>query len=211
MQSLNAIILTPPASSDLTTLAVVREELGLTDHANDSKITRWIHDASAQVVDFLGRDLALQTVEETFFVPLHQRERLSHRLLLKYWPAITVTSIVIDGIAWDSSFYIVRKPQGEIVNLDMFGRPAPWRGYQVVVTYTSGYSQADMPRAIERATVLLLRGWYAARSRDPALRSESVAGIVTQQWFDPNAGQGGYGGMPPEPAALLQPFCERFI
>lgn len=211
MQSTSQEVVVPPASRDLTTLDVLREELEITDHKSDARLARWIHDASEQVVDFLGRDLAEQTTLETFFQATTFHTRVAHRLLLRQWPVTAVNSIVIDGISWDPSFYLVRKPQGEVVNLDMYGRPSVWRGYRIEVNYTAGFELIGaLPRAIERATLLLLRSWFAARSRDPSLRSESVAGIVTQTWFDPTAVRAG-AAMPPEAAALLEPFKERFI
>ena len=104
MISTNLTVIDPPVSLDLTTLDVLREELGLSDHKSDSRLARWIHDASAQVVDYLGRDLAQQTVSEVFYMPRHG-ERVSHKLVLKNWPVVSVTSIAIDGIAWDPDFY----------------------------------------------------------------------------------------------------------
>lgn len=211
MISSNITVVTPPVSFDLTTLDVVRDELEVTDHRHDPRLTRWIHDASAQVCDYLGRDLAEQTVQETFFMPLHGWERASDRLLLRSWPVTSVTSIAVDGIGWAAESYLIRKAEGEIINLDQFGRRSPWRGFRADVVYTHGFGLiGDLPRAIERATLLLLRAWFAARSRDPALRSESVAGIVTQQWFDA-ATVAANSGMPPEACALLDPYKERLI
>ncbi len=75
----------------------------------------------------------------------------------------------------------------------------------MIVIYTAGYvSIAALPRPIEAACLGLVRHRWAARDRDPMLRSLAIPGVVTEQYWVGATGDDG--AMPPEIAALLDPF-----
>jgi hypothetical protein len=74
-----------------------------------------------------------------------------------------------------------------------------------VLQYTGGYTLPDAPQPtlpddITRAVLLLVKAAYFARTRDPAIRSESVEGAGSFGYFS-----GAASDMPPEVEGLLRP------
>ena len=54
-------LITGPRTSDLTTLETVKRELKVTGHDDDELLARYIREASNDVVNWIGRPLALVT------------------------------------------------------------------------------------------------------------------------------------------------------
>lgn len=90
-----------PSSTALTTLPVLKEELGIpkTDTDEDVRLVRLITRASREVERVIDRQLALAEVVETLPGTTRLRLPLSRR------PVASVLSVTLDGIAVDSTQY----------------------------------------------------------------------------------------------------------
>jgi hypothetical protein len=156
------------------------------------------------VVDYLGRPLTLETVFETFRPPggtfrgggFPNHPRDANMLRLSRYPVTSVASVVIDGTS---------------LGLGPVGTRAGWYGAVIAVTYVAGYSLPDdLPRPIGQACLLLLRHRWMTGDRDPTIRAENVSGVIdTQYWVGGMPGENA--AMPPEAAALLNPYRELRI
>ncbi len=192
-------VLIPASSRALTTLATVKDEIGITDDAADARLLRWIDEASERIETYLGRVLASETVRETF--------RLTGApgcLGLARRPVTAIASIEVDGVTLASDQYEIDATAG-LLHPISGGRRVWWCGCTVIITYTAGYVSVEaLPRPIETACIGLLRHRWAARDRDPMLRSLAIPGVATEQYWVGATGDDG--AMPPEIAALLDPF-----
>jgi len=192
-------ILTPASSRALTTLVTVKDEIDITDDAADARLLRWIDEASERIETYLGRVLAAETVRETF--------RLTGApgcLRLTRRPMTTIASIDVDGVTLARDQYEVDATAGLLYAISGEQR-ARWFACTVTVTYTAGYASVEvLPRPIETACLGLVRHRWAARDRDPMLRSLAIPGVATEQYWV--GATGDQGDMPPEIAALLDPF-----
>ena len=99
-------VLTPASSRALTTLATVKDEIGITDDAADARLQRWIDEASERIETYLGRVLTAETVRETF--------RLTGApgcLGLARRPVTAIVSIDVDSVTLASDQYEVGAEQ----------------------------------------------------------------------------------------------------
>lgn len=199
-------VLTPASSRALTTLAAVRDEIDAGADDTDARLTRWIAEESARIEARLGRVLVSEDVRETF--------RLDHRdrwhanppdhLRLTRRPVTAIASAVVDGAILDPDRFETDAEAGLVFRL-RGSRREPWCGRMIEVTYTGGYpSIGALPRPIEAACLGLIRHRWAARGRDPMLRSLAIPGVATEQYWVGSTGE--EGDMPPEIAALLEPY-----
>jgi hypothetical protein len=194
-------VVSPATTADLTLLATAREELGIADGESDVMLARWIHEASAQVADYLHRDLAQETLKETF-----RSSRASvwgHLLILQRRPIDSVSSVTEDGETVDPAEYTIDQEAGMLRRLSSGGDIRQWRGETIVATYVAGYDLiGDLSRSVEQACLIILRHRWAARRRDPMLRTQDVTGVISQSWWI-GGNPGDDPAMPPEAAALL--------
>jgi hypothetical protein len=115
-----------------------------------------------------------------------------------------IASIDVDGATLASNQYEVDATAGLLFLLNG-PRRVSWSGCTVTVTYTAGYASVPaLPRPIEAACIGLVRHRWAARDRDPMLRSLAIPGVATEQYWVGATGDNV--DMPPEIAALLDPF-----
>lgn len=219
------IAVTEPAETiDLTTLAGVKLDLGITDGASDQRIEKWIAQASGIAVRYCDRPLALEGVTETFRRTGHQREYLwrdslsSHAagrsgetngLRLTRYPIVSVAGVMVDGNVIDPSLY--EFDETELYRLTADGHPDAWHfGKSIVVAYRAGYAipivaaYADL----ERAVMSMVRDFRAATFRDdPFLKSRETVGVSRLEWWIPTASTM---VLPPEISGLLDPFVRKW-
>ena len=199
-------VLTPASNRVLTTLDAVRDEIDATAGDTDTRLSRWIAQESDRIETYLGRVLAEEGLRETFRLHDH-----SHRLTtmpvclrLARRPVTAIASIETDGVALPAGQYEADAGAGLLYRLHC-DRRVRWCGRTVVVTYTGGYASIGaMPRPVEAACLGLIRHRWSARGRDPMLRSLAIPGVATEQYWVGTTGDDG--DMPPEIAALLDPF-----
>lgn len=189
-------VTTPASSYDLTLLATVKAELGITDRAEDPNLTRWIKQASEAVAKYCNRVFAEETLTETF--RLKSRE---DGLLLARFPVSAITSVVENDTTLAATDYeLASDGGGGVLNRLRYERDWQWPIGKVVVVYTAGYALVtDLPYGVERAAILLVNQYRYAATRDPLLRSESTEGAGSSSYFDSilNA------GLAPEVEGLL--------
>lgn len=185
-------VLSPAASRDLTTLAVVRTEVD----AGDADLIRYITQASAVIAAACDRVFGAETVTETL------RGRCpADDLVLTRFPVTAIASVTENGTALDPTDYECDLSAGTLIRLRS-GRPCPWPSGSVVVEYTAGYDlPTGTPEPLARATMLLVRAYAAEEPGNPRLRREEIDGIGAMEYFRATDS-----GLPIEVEALIVPF-----
>lgn len=205
-------IVTPADSRDLTTLAVVKEELqlDLDDETPDQHLERLIAQASAAIERWTGRVFARETVKET--LPAVGRVNL----VLSRTPIIAVTQVLIDGDAVTD--FSVRDAEAGFLFREAGWPSSERRGHNIAafltgetkdtieVDYEGGYylpgaegiQDPTLPADLERAAIETVKGWYLARERDPAIQSEKIGDFWSASYK--------VGEVPDSARALLAPY-----
>jgi hypothetical protein len=159
-------------SHDLTTLQTVKAELGITDNTQDAWLADAISAASDVVADHCKRRFGLETIEESI-----RLDRMVSDIVLSRFPVDEIVSVTECGISLDSTSYELDASKGILTRLRASDLPTLWAP-RVVVRYAAGYELLDeLPYAIERATVAIVKSWWFARRRDPVVRSQEVPDI----------------------------------
>jgi hypothetical protein len=100
---MNSILTVTDAATsyDLTTLANVKAELGITSGDGDTILRRYISGASQAAMQYCNRVFAVETVSEQFLPG--RRERMIRGIVsplqLSRWPLTAVSSVTEDGAA----------------------------------------------------------------------------------------------------------------
>ena len=194
-------VLTPAQVSDLTTLDAVKAELSVAGLSEDAWLQARIREASGIIADHCRTVFGTETLRETFRADNRHSDVAPEELVLQRLPVASVTSIVEDGTTlattdWERSGAILYRLRDD----ERF----PWFGRKTVVTYVAGYTLVtDLPVGVERACIVTVAGMYRTRGADRRVRSESVDGIGSTSFFDPDKG----GGMlPSEAIEALRPY-----
>jgi hypothetical protein len=203
-------VVTPADSQDLTTLATVKAELEITDISQDVQLALFIDQASGECATYCKRVFGEETVSEQFRLGqgsrLHRRSRTEELILTRY-PIASITSITEeDGtVLVEDVDFEIDPDRGIAWRLSGTER-CGWRRGKTVVVYVGGYELLDsLPQTIERACIELVKTYYFASSRDPALRQISLPGVGERQyWVGPK-------GEPALPSAVtdrLDLYCD---
>jgi len=221
-------ITTKPVCRDLTTLAIVKDELDITNTRWDRKLRRWITECSDQVAKYCREQFAQCGVTETFDTglyggvtiwdfwnipsPTHPHGGFAAYgepmpLILSIQPIASIDSVTIDGTVIDPSLYEFEADTGFVWLLDDTGHRQPWYGALIVVVYVGGYAlpdDPDLPSNLSRSAVALVRHRWLGDDKDPFVRSENVPGILETVYVTTPPGDDP--SMPPEIAGLLSDF-----
>jgi hypothetical protein len=181
------------AEYNLTTLENVESELNSYDPALHGLFGQYIAAATSAIEAWCNRRFAVETVSETFNIPASQPW-----LVLRKTPVSAVSSITVDGVAYDLTGLALDKATGIIRGC--------WRG-DIVVNYAGGYtlpnvSPMTLPASIERACLATVTFYVNQRAKDISVKSESVENVGSRQYFygsDPMT-------LPLEAQALLEPY-----
>lgn len=192
----------PAATTQLTTLALAKSTLGLTDSSQDALVTSLIDRASSVISTHCGgRVFGLRTVSETFRFnrnsvaamagwPYPERPQSVLRPpLITSLPAATLTSVTEDAalLVRDTDFEI---DQAAGLVWRLRGNFRSWWTAQVVtVVYTTGWklpndASRDMPADIEDHTLNLIRSAYFATGNNPNVAMDLVEGVGRTQFWD---------------------------
>lgn len=197
-----SVVSTEPASTEMTTVATARDELGLEGTASDARLRRYIRQASTSIIRYCRRDFASAVVVDSFLLdPCAPPEGL----LLSRWPVASIVSAAEDGSDVDAAGYDLVAKTGELWRVGSSGARICWSGTTVAVTYRGGYAMVtDLPDDLEQACLDLVRLAWFQRQRDPALRSESIPGVrdASYQIGTP----GGDDGIPDTVRAVLDRY-----
>lgn len=183
--------------TDYTTLALVKQELGITGSDNDSRLSALITQASSMIEAYCGRTFESKTLTENVRGYGHGSFlRVSHA------PITSITSIIIEGYTVPASEYGIESAGAGMI-YGNWRDTAPLRyamGQSHVagrerrlyeVTYTGGYVVSgegkNLPAAIERACIELVRGAYWMAGQDSRIKSESVDGVGSASYHDMSA------------------------
>jgi len=197
-------IVTPASTYDLVTLAIAKEELGVTGSDRDAQIRRYIASSSAAVAQYCSRVFPVETVADTFEI---ERARLQFggeaSLQASRWPIGTITSLVEAGTALIRDVdYKVDETSGLFYRLAISGLSTTWSSSPIVLTYVGGY--ASIPADIQDAAVRMIRSRWFAKDRDPLARSESIPGVRDVTFWVPTGDEAG--NMPPDVVDVLDNY-----
>jgi hypothetical protein len=215
-------VLTPAASYDLTTLEIVKDELGITDSSSDTTLARWIAESSHRIAAYTERVWGLETVRQLWRFDHHQFQNAyfgwenranPQGLRFDRYPIATITSLVEDDVYTlvEGQDYEVDQAAGVVYRIFQGGVPNSelrWRWRRkVVATYTAGYQlPAAVPLRLQQATTELIKGRWGSRTRDPALRSFSIPGVIEKTYW---GGGSSDGDLPPEIVSILDGLIDR--
>lgn len=191
----------PATSRDLTVLETVKSELGITDNANDERLSRWISQASGMIESYCRRVFAAETVTEVFRINASIEE-----LTLSRFPVRSVALVSVDGVALESDDYEIDKINGILSRLDSDGDDTIcWPYGKLLVSYSAGYELLqELPQDIERACLELVKLMSSSSSRDPLAKRIEIPGIRTVDYWVGSLGSNG--AMPPQVVAALDPY-----
>lgn len=221
-------VVTPASDQSMTTLDAVKDELGITNSAADLRLQRWITAASGQIRSYTRRFWAQEAVVETFYRPGSQigsplgvsilpplvslplRFGSQEALRLARYPLQPPTQVVEDGLVIDPSGYLLDTENGLLYRLDVNGFPCRWGASFTEVDYIGGYSPMPdaLPAEVQQACINLVKANYFSARRDPSLRSINIPGVQEEAYW---VGQRGDSALPPEIAALLDPYREIHV
>lgn len=193
-------IITEATTFDLTTLDVVKSELGVTNGDNDANLIRWIHEASEIVATYCNRVFGLETVEETFRNTWGKSE-----LILSRFPVTEIVTFTADDVllTQDEDFE-VDVDAGLVYRL-LDDLRETWDADKVVIRYSAGYDLiGTLPRDLERAAIELVKLQFFSSRRDPLARSVDIPGVMSKSYWVGSVGDNG--ALPPNITALLDPF-----
>lgn len=198
-------VVMPAQNYDLTTLAIVKEEVGVTDGASNGILQRYLSSASAAVAQYCNRMFTAETIKDEFFV---QRDCWPHgidveRLQLSRWPVSSITSITENDVALvENTDFRIDAANGQLIRLDDGGYPRIWPVYPISVVYVGGFSK--IPLDVADAVIRMVKARWNARGRDPYLRQESVAGVYEAQYWIATGSDAG--NMPPDVVDILDNY-----
>jgi hypothetical protein len=201
-------VVTPASTQDLTTLANVKAEIGITGTAEDTNINLWIDQASSVIAGECNRVFGQETVLESCGVgaPIGMQWPEYERIVLTRNPVASITTLVEDGNTLVSGTdYEVDKDSGIITRLigDFERR---WWFRTLAVTYVAGYQLlGTLPEAIERACISLVKQFRYAAQRDPLLKSEDIPGVLSQTFWVGGVGEKS-NGLPLDVETLIAPY-----
>lgn len=184
MYSTITTVVTPANSYDLTTLAKVKDELGITVSTYDTILGRYITSASAAAAQFCNRVFVAETVKDTLYADKYMALFRSNvdALQLARWPLVSITSVVVDGITLvENTDFVKDIVRGQLTRIDSSADRTAWCGRLIVVNYQGGYS--TIPTDLEDAIIRMVTKRYLAKGRDPSLKQESVPGVREVQYW----------------------------
>jgi len=196
------------ASTDLTTTARVKDDLGIDVSTYDTIIGRFIERASALIVSYCQREFAQQRVTETL------ASDGSEILMTSRYPVTTLHSVSYEGTAVAASDYFLEDDKAGIIR-----KVTNWtnteREFDYSIDYTYGYvlhsfgsGTPTLPAEIEQACIEIVKSFYYGRQRDSAIASETVPQVYSVRYGN-TQGSGGALGIPASAALLLEPYRER--
>lgn len=212
-------LVTVTAASDsyrLTTLSLLKAELGIVDPYSDGVLSRAILAASNSCTTYIRRTLACQDYTETFR-PTESLEALS----LSRMPIVSITSITEDDVALETIYFEFDDEAGLVYRL-CSGMRTCWSACKIVVVYRAGfvlpeqtligntsYSTRTLPHDIEQAAIIAAKARYLGAARDPSLGSYSIPGVISENFNGANAVSAG--GLPEAAVALLGPYRSQSL
>lgn len=203
------VVNTAANSQDLTVLATVKAECGITTTTEDANIETWIDQASSACSAYCNRVFGKETVTETFrnrFSYLDRNANRADTILLSRNPVTVIVSVTQDNtVLTENVDFEVDYTEGIMYRLDSNQNSVQWSFSKLVVNYTAGWDLlGTLPDSIERACISHVKALRSSADRDPNVKQESIPGVLeTSYWI----GQiGSNGALSPEVTSLLDPY-----
>ena len=198
-------VVTPAGSYNLTSLAVVKDELDVSGGASDDTLKRYLAWASAAISQACDRVFPVETVKDEVW-PNRGTIQLSGGLdilQLSRWPLVSVTSITENSVLLvDGTDFRVDYKNGQVIRIDSCGNVRSWPSYPLVAIFAGGF--ATIPGDIEDAVTRMTRNRFRAKGRDTYLVSESLPGVRDARWWIATGNEAG--NMPPDIADLIEGY-----
>jgi hypothetical protein len=171
--------ITPAASLALITLDQAKAALGIdaADTSQDIALTQQIDQVSRAINNHCDRIFAQQGYTDQFRY-VYNWLAAGEPLQMRQFP-IAVATVTEDGAAVGSASWEADAERGALYRLDGTAISS-WAGITIVVAYDGGFD--PIPDDVQGAALEWLTGRWAARGRDPALRSEAIPDVITQVW-----------------------------
>lgn len=204
-------VTTPPDVTQLVTLDRVKQELSIDTDKYDNLLSAKIDEASSDIESHLGRTLSHATLTQT----LWSGPGWAERFLLQRWPVGSITSVVVDDVAVESSLYRLDGDTGAVYKLDSNGYPCVWEWCKsVIIVYEAGYylpgeNNRDLPYPIESAAIDLVTSYWQNRGRDQSIMQEDVPGLGTVRYWV--GAQGDSGDLPPGVMAKISAYRRQHV
>lgn len=187
MESILTVI-TAAETYDLTTVARVKRELGITDNDSDAFLADLVHEESSSFADLCQRVLASETVSELF----RYNGSPEGRLVLSRRPVTAIASVSEAGSEIDTSLYEFNANSGILYRVN-----TSWTATGTEVVYTGGYVLlTTLPRKIEAAVITMVKNRWFSRSRDPSVRVRDIPDVGRWEYWVGSVNRGG--GLPPD-------------
>jgi hypothetical protein len=202
-------VTTPASSYDLTALATVKTELGITDNSENTKLAGWITQASIIAASYCKRVFAQETVTEVFR-PNRGCSRYVDTIILARRPIASITSATEDATLVAASEYEFDSKAGLLYRLDSSGYRSCWSfSKSLTVVYVAGYQLlATLPQDVERAVIMMVKDMRSDSERDPNLIEKETVGVSRYRWWAPGDAKT---VLPIEISGLLDPYINPFV
>lgn len=192
---LSTLLSTALPSYDLTTLEVVKDELGAKDNSNNSTLKRYITGASAAASQYCNRKFQLEKIQDEFWP---DRDSSQYQLpggvdvlQLSRWPVVSpIISVVENGVTLaEGTDFRADYAAGLLIRLDLNLYPRRWHAWPIVAQFNGGF--AEIPDDVEDAVIRMVSRRFASKGRDPNLRQQNVPGVLEQSWWIATGNQAG--------------------
>lgn len=195
------LVTTPAADQDLTSLANVKTELGITGTSEDAKLAIWITQASRAIATHCSRVFGAETVSEQF-----RLDSAVDKLILGRFPVISVTTVTEDE---DDPLVVTTDyetdPVSGLLTRLSDDTPITWSASKIVVAYQAGYELLDgLPEDVQRACVSMVKNFRSQAKRDPMAKRIEIPDVRTVDYWVGKVGESG--SMPPDVLDLLAPY-----
>lgn len=207
-------VVTPADSYDLTTLAIIKEELGITGNGIDDRLQRYLTGASAAAAQFCNRVFVVETLKDEFWP---QRDPCPYLisgglmpLQLTRWPLIaaSVSSVIENSITLiDGTDFRIDYEKGQLVRLDGSLYPRRWPAWPISAQYNAGFD--SIPDDVVDAVIRMVRTRWTAKDRDALLREENIPGVREAQYWIATGNEAG--NMTPDVVDLLNNYRHPVI
>lgn len=197
------IEITPTLPTAFVTLAEAKAFLDIADAGSDTRLTALLLQSAVEIENYCGTVVTQRTVTERMALDAEARS-----LVLRYAPAIALTSLSYDGIAETVGDYRLAKELATVRHTEgsQFGAGADW-----VAVYTAGF--ATVPDAFKAAALEIIKDAFNASKRDATIKRESVADVGDTEYRAEADSQAiGAGGVKVShrAATILAPYVLRF-
>lgn len=209
----------PATNRLLTTLARVKQSLGISDATQDTLLTELIARASDQISAYLRLPVTHDGVQPTLgrqtYIETIRDQSPRYGLFLSYRPLALITSLVEDGVTLvDGTDYETSAGVGAVDRL-VSDEISSWTFEKAVITYTAGYIlpndevNRNLPYDIEEAAIYTISARMSdlnISSGDREIRSESLDGVYSATYETTGATRFSGQGLPQRAVALLNKY-----